>query len=52
MTKTEEMAIEKEVETLHAEWSERREARDTQAAITLANVATFYMFQIVDGVKS
>ncbi len=51
MTKTEEVAIEREIETMHAEYLERRAARDIQSAIALENLATYTMFKIVDGVK-
>ena len=51
MTKTEELAIEREIETMHTEYLERRAERDNQAAIRLENLATYTMFKIVDGVK-
>jgi hypothetical protein len=51
MTKTEEIAIEREIETMHTEYLERRAERDNQAAISLGNLATWTMFKIVDGVK-
>lgn len=51
MTKTEELAIERDIETLHEEWEARRAERDLQAALRLENLATFTMFKIVDGGK-
>ncbi len=46
MTKTQEKAVELEIETMHNEWAERRAERDLQAAIRLENLATWTMFQI------
>lgn len=51
MKTKEEQALERELETLHAEWSERRAEKDLQSAIRLENLATWTMFRIVDGVK-
>jgi hypothetical protein len=51
MTKTEDKAVEREIETMHNEWAERRAERDLQAALRLANIATFTMFRLVDGIK-
>lgn len=51
MTKTEELAIEREITALQNEWAERRNERDLQSSITLENLATFTMFRIVDGGK-
>ncbi len=51
MTKTQEKAVEREIETMHTEWAERRAERDLQSAIRLENLATWTMFRIVDGVK-
>jgi hypothetical protein len=51
MTKTEDVAVEREVATMHEEWAERRAERDLQAAIRLQNLGTWAMFQIVDGGK-
>ena len=51
MTKTEDLAIERDIETLHEEWEARRAERDLQAALRLENLATFTMFKIVDGGK-
>ncbi len=51
MTNTEEMALERELETLHAEWAERRAEKDLQSALRLQNLGTWTMFRIVDGVK-
>lgn len=52
MTKTEDVAVEREVATMHEEWAERRAERDLQAAIRLQNLGTWVMFRIVDGGKS
>jgi hypothetical protein len=49
MTKTEDVAVEREVATMHEEWAERRAERDLQAAIRLQNLGTWVMFRIVDG---
>lgn len=46
MTKIEDKAVEREIETMHNEWAERRAERDLQAAIRLENLATWTMFQI------
>ena len=51
MTKTEEVALERELETLHTEWEARLAERDLQSAIRLENLATWTMFKIVDGGK-
>lgn len=51
MTKTEEVSLERELETLHAEWAERRAEKDLQSALRLQNLGTWVMFRIVDGVK-
>lgn len=51
MTKTEQVAIERELETLHTDWEARRDERDLQSAIRLENLATWTMFKIVDGGK-
>lgn len=51
MTKTQEKAVEREIETMHTEWAERRAERDLQSSIRLENLATWVMFKIVDGVK-
>lgn len=51
MTKTEDVAVEREVATMHEEWAERRAERDLQAAIRLENLATWTMFKLADGAK-
>ena len=51
MTKTQEKAVEREIETMHTEYLERRAEKDLQSAIRLENLATWTMFRIVDGVK-
>jgi len=51
MPNTEEIYLERELETLHTEWEARRAERDLQSAIRLENLATWAMFQIVDGGK-
>ncbi len=51
MTKTQEKAVEREIETMHTEYLERRAEKDLQSAIRLENLATWVMFKIVDGVK-
>jgi len=51
MTKTEEIEMEKELETLHTEWEARRAERDLQAVLRLENLATWTKFKIVDGGK-
>ena len=51
MTNTEEIALEKELETLHTEWEPRRAERDLQAVLRLENLATWTKFKIVDGGK-
>jgi hypothetical protein len=51
MTKTEEVSLERELETLHAEWAERRAEKDLQSALRLQNLGTWTMFSIVDGWK-
>lgn len=51
MTKTEDVAVEREVATMHEEWAERRAERDLQAAIRLENLATFTMFKLSEGGK-
>lgn len=51
MTQTEEVAIERDIRTLHEEWAERRAERDLQSAIRLENLATWTMFKIAEGGK-
>lgn len=51
MTKTEDKAVEREIETMHNEWAERRAERDLQAVLRLENLATWTKFKIVDGGK-
>lgn len=46
MTETQEIAMEREIETMHNEWAERRAERDLQAAIRLENLAVWAMFKI------
>jgi len=45
MTNTDEKAIEREIETLHQEWAERRADRDVQSMIRIANLAYFAAFE-------
>ena len=51
MTKTEDVALERELETLHTELEARRAERDLQAVLRLENLATWTKFKIVDGGK-
>lgn len=51
MTKTEDIALERELESLHMEWEARRAERDLQAVLRLENLATWTKFKIVDGGK-
>jgi len=46
MTKIEDKAVEREIETMHNELAERRAERDLQAAIRFGNLAYWTMFQI------
>ncbi len=50
MTKTDEVAIEREIQAMHSEYLERRAERDTQAMIRLANLAYYTAFEIAYGV--
>ena len=51
MTKTEYVAVEREVATMHEEWAERRAEKDNQSAIRLANMAIWTAFTICDAGK-
>lgn len=51
MTKTNDAAFVKELETLHNEYLERRSERDLQASLRLQNLATWTMFALTDGGK-
>lgn len=51
MTKTDDAVTEREIETLHKEWAERRAERDLQAAIRLENLATWTMFKLSEGAQ-
>lgn len=42
---------EKELDTLHAEWLERRMERDLQSSIRLQNYVTWITYILTDGVK-
>ena len=51
MTKTQDAAVERELEIMHTEYLERRAEKDLQSALRLQNLGTWVMFQIVDGGK-
>ena len=51
MTKTQDAAVERELEIMHTEYLERRAEKDLQSAIRLQNLGTWVMFRIVDGRK-
>ena len=48
MTKTEDVAVEREVATMHEELAERRAERDLQSAIRLQNLKYWTMFTIAE----